>query len=198
MEEHTSATQCPYCDSYLIFNERVEGAYEPKVIIPFQLGKETCKKSIREKFKKNLFAPTDFLSEVRLNGMQGVYVPYWLYNYDTHCVFEGDGVKVRTWTSGNTQYTETSHYRIDRDMDIKFRRIPVDASEKMPDDVMDLMEPYNYKMLTEFKPEYMSGFMRKSIMRVRKSRKTGQERKWIRMLLPCCSRAIPDTIPSAP
>ena len=158
VEEHTSATQCPYCDSYLIFNERVEGVYEPKVIIPFQLGKETCKKSIREKFKKNLFAPTDFLSEVRLNGMQGVYVPYWLYNYDTHCVCEGDGVKVRTWTSGNTQYTETSHYRIDRDMDIKFRRIPVDASEKMPDDVMDLMEPYNYKMLTEFKPEYMSGF----------------------------------------
>ena len=47
VEEHTSATQCPYCDSYLIFNERVEGAYEPKVIIPFQLGKETCKKSIR-------------------------------------------------------------------------------------------------------------------------------------------------------
>lgn len=60
VEEHTSATQCPYCDSYLIFNERVEGAYEPKVIIPFQLGKETCKKSIREKFKKNLFGTYGF------------------------------------------------------------------------------------------------------------------------------------------
>lgn len=158
VEEHTSATQCPYCDSYLIFDERVEGAYEPKLIIPFQLGKETCKKSIREKFKKNLFAPTDFLSEVRLNGMQGIYVPYWLYDYDTHCTFQGEGTKVRTWTTGNTQYTETSYYAVHRDMDISFSRIPVDASEKMPDDVMDLMEPYNYSQLTAFQPEYMSGF----------------------------------------
>ena len=158
VEEHTSATQCPYCDSYLIFNERVEGEYEPKMIIPFQLGKETCKKSIREKFKRNLFAPTDFLSEVRLNSMQGIYVPYWFYDYDTQCIFRGEGTKVRTWTSGNTQYTETSYYAINRDMDITFTKIPVDASEKMPDDVMDLMEPYNYSQLISFKPEYVSGF----------------------------------------
>ena len=43
VKEHTSATQCPYCDNYLIFNERVEGEYTPKLIIPFKLGKEKCK-----------------------------------------------------------------------------------------------------------------------------------------------------------
>lgn len=158
LEEHTSATQCPYCDSYLILNERVEGAYAPKLILPFQLGKESCKQSIREKFKKNLFAPTDFLSEVRLNGMQGIYVPYWLYDYDTHCSFRGEGTKVRVWRSGNTEYTETSYYAVNREMDINFHKIPVDASEAMPDNVMDLMEPYNYGQLTDFTPEYMSGF----------------------------------------
>ena len=62
IEEYTSATQCPYCDSYLIMDERVSGEYEPKKILPFQMGKETCKKSIRKKFKRNLFAPIDFLS----------------------------------------------------------------------------------------------------------------------------------------
>lgn len=158
VEKHTSATQCPYCDSYLILNERVQGEYAPKLILPFQFGKESCKKSIREKFKKNLFAPTDFLSEVRLNGMQGYYVPYWFYDYKTHCTFHGEGTKVKTWTSGNTEYTETSYYAVDRDMDISFDKIPADASEAMPDDVMDLMEPYNYSQMTEFDPRYMSGF----------------------------------------
>lgn len=158
LEEHTSATQCPYCDSYLILNERVEGRYAPRLILPFQLGKETCKNSIRERFRKNLFAPVDFLSEVRLNGMQGVYVPYWLYNYDTACSFRGEGTKIRSWRSGDTQYTETSYYAISRDMDIAFEKIPVDASEAMPDNVMDLMEPYNYGQLVGFAPEYMSGF----------------------------------------
>ncbi|MCM1058236.1 MAG: hypothetical protein NC517_11605 [Firmicutes bacterium] len=156
--QHTSATQCPYCDSYLILNERVEGDYRPKLILPFQRGKEICKALIRDKFKKNLFAPTDFLSEVRLNSMQGGYVPYWLYDYDTHCAFQGEGTKVRTWTSGDTQYTETSYYAVVRDMDINFDKIPVDASEAMPDNVMDLMEPYDYSQLVDFDPEYMSGF----------------------------------------
>lgn len=158
IQEHTSAMQCPYCDNYLIFNERVEGDFEPKLIIPFQLGKENCKKAIREKFKKCLFAPTDFLSEVKLNGMLGMYVPYWFYDYDANCDFQGEGTKVKTWTAGNIQYTETSFYDIQRNMDIDFRDIPVDASVQMPDDVMDLMEPYGYEQLEPFKPEYMSGF----------------------------------------
>lgn len=158
VEEHTSATQCPYCDNYLIFNERVENEYEPKLIIPFQMGKEKCKEAIREKFKKCLFAPTDFLSEVRLNSMQGIYVPYWFYDYDTNCTFQGEGTKVRTWVSGNMQYTETSYYSIRRNMDVDFKKLPADASEQMPDDIMDLMEPFQYNQMEVFQPEYMSGF----------------------------------------
>jgi len=156
--KHTSATQCPYCDNYLIFNTRVENEYAPKWVIPFQMGKENCKKAIREHFKKCLFAPTDFLSEARLNGMQGVYVPFWFYDYDTTCTFEGEGRKVKTWTSGNTEYRETSYYAVYRDMDIAFRKLPVDASEDMPDEVMDLLEPFQYEQLEEFKPEFLSGF----------------------------------------
>lgn len=158
LQEFTSATRCPSCDCYLILNERVEGEYEPKTIIPFQMGKETCKQAIRERFKSYRFAPTDFLSEVRLNEMQGVYVPFWLYDYDAHWDYQAEGVKIRRWTSGNTEYTETSFYDVQRDMDIRFRNIPVDASIQMPDDVMDLVEPFDYKQMVEFNPEFMSGF----------------------------------------
>ena len=159
VEEHTSATKCPYCDNYLILNPRVEGEYAPALIIPFKLGKEKCKEMLREKFKKCVFAPTDFLSEARLNSMEGDYVPFWFYDYDANCDFLGEGTKVRSWRAGNTEYTETSYYNIVRNMDVDFRKIPVDASEKMPDDVMDLLEPYDYEGLEAFKPEFMSGFM---------------------------------------
>lgn len=158
VQEHTSATQCPYCDSYLIFNERVEGKYAPAMMIPFQMGKETCKQSLRDKFRKCLFAPTDFLSEMRLNSIQGIYVPYWFYDYDADCRFQGEGTKVRVWRSGDTEYRETSYYAIDRSMEIHFEKIPEDASEQMPDDVMDLVAPFNYNQMTDFQPQYMSGF----------------------------------------
>ena len=156
--EHTSATQCPYCDNYIILNERVEADYLPKMLIPFKMGKEQCKKLIREKFQKCLFAPTDFLSEVRLNSMQGTYVPFWFYDYQAKYKFQGEGTKVRSWTSGNTQYTETSYYNVVRDMEVVFDKIPVDASVNMPDEIMDWMEPYQYGDLQDFKPEYLSGF----------------------------------------
>lgn len=158
VEKHTSATRCPYCDNYLILDERVEGAYEPKRIIPFQMGREVCKQAIRSQFKRFLFAPADFLSEAGLEHIQGTYVPFWFYDYDAHCELMGEGIKERSWTTGDMRYTETSFYDVYRDMDIQFRGIPVDASVGMPDDVMDNMEPYSYGQMKDFKPEYMSGF----------------------------------------
>ena len=158
VQEHTSATQCPYCDSFLIFNERVEGKYAPRMLIPFQMGKESCKNSLREKFRKCRFSPTDFLSEARLNGIQGYYVPYWFYDYKTVCHYQGEGTKVRVWRSGDKEYTETSVFAIERSMDMDFDRIPVDASEQMPDDVMDLLAPFQYGQMVDFSPRFMSGF----------------------------------------
>lgn len=158
VEEYTSALKCPYCDNYMILNERVEGEYAPSLIIPFQYSKDMVKKLMRTQFRKCVFAPVDFLSEVRLNSMEGNYVPFWLYDYDTNCEYRGEGTRVRTWTSGETQYTETSFYDIYRNMDIQYLKIPVDASVKMPDDIMDCMEPYQYNQLVKFQPQFLSGF----------------------------------------
>lgn len=156
--EFTSASQCPYCDNYLIFDERVTGAYAPQKILPFVFGKESTKKLMRDKFKSCVFAPAGFLSEVKLNSMTGMYVPFWLYDYHAHGHYDGEGKKIRTWCSGDREYTETSVYHIVRDMEADFDKMPVDASDAMPDTIMDLMEPYNYQALENFQEKYMSGF----------------------------------------
>lgn len=156
---HTSAARCPSCDCYLIFDQRVEGEYAPETILPFQLEKEVCKTSIREKFRKFRFAPTDFLKEAKLKTIEGIYVPFWFYDYDTHWELQGEGVRVRSWNSGDTVYTETSLYAVSRSMDIRFEKIPADASQQMPDEVMDQIGPFDYDGLKPFDPRYMSGFL---------------------------------------
>ena len=158
VEEHTSAIQCPYCEHYIILNERVEGEYAPVKLIPFKLSKEMVKKLMKDNFGKKIFAPTDFLSEVRLNSMVGEYVPFWLYDYDTRCLYDGEGTKIRVSRVGDTEITETSFYHVERDISINYQDIPADASLKMTDDIMDLMEPYQYQEMVDFNPEYMSGF----------------------------------------
>lgn len=156
--EFTSASKCPYCDSYLIFDERVTGVYTPGKILPFVYGKESTKKLMRDKFKSCVFAPSSFLSDVKLDSMTGMYVPFWLYDYHAHGRYDGEGRKIRTWRSGDREYTETSVYHIVRDMEVDFDKMPVDASDAMPDAIMDLMEPYNYQELEDFQEKYMSGF----------------------------------------
>lgn len=159
LDDYDSATKCPYCDNYIIVNERVEGQYRPQKMIRFLLGKESCKQSIREKFKKHKFLPVDFLSEVRLNSMEGSYVPFWFYDYETEASLVAEGTKVKSWISGNMMHTETSYYEVSRQMDIPYDMIPADASYKMPDPVMDLMAPYDYTKLEDFEPRYLSGFL---------------------------------------
>ncbi len=156
--EFISASKCPYCDNYIVHDERVTGVYEPELIIPFTFSKDMTKKLLRDKFKSCVFAPGDFLSEVKLDSMTGLYVPFFMYDYHAQGYYDGEGTKIRTWISGDKEFTETSVYHIVRDMEADFGRMPVDASEAMPDSTMDLMEPFDYRALENFQEKYMSGF----------------------------------------
>ena len=114
---------------------------------------------LQEEFKNRIFAPASFLSEATLSRMEGSYVPFWLYDMSADCHYDGTGTRVRVWRSGDTEYTETSWFHILRDMEVEFEKIPADASKGLPDEIMDLMEPYEYNDLQDFAPEYMSGFL---------------------------------------
>lgn len=158
VKEYISACRCEHCGSYLVLNERVEGMYEPHMILPFCVSKQAAVAAMEHEFSKRLFTPSDFLSAKSLEKMEGIYVPFWLYDYKADYDYAGEGIKIRTWTSGDTEYTETSYYEVLRRMAVDFDRIPVDASYAMDDGIMDLMEPYNYQELEGFNPKYMSGF----------------------------------------
>lgn len=158
VQDYTSASRCGHCGSYIVFNERVEGVYEPHLLLPFYINKKAAVEALHREFSRRLFTPSDFLSAKSLEKMEGIYVPFWLYDYKACYDYTGEGVRVRTWTSGNTEYTERSYFEVVRKMELDFDRVPVDASYAMEDGIMDLMEPYDYGQLQGFDPKYMSGF----------------------------------------
>ena len=159
VDAYTSACKCEHCNSYLLFEERLEGEYEPHLILPFKLGREEVKEKLKKEFGSRAFTPASFSEEANLNKIEGLYVPFFLFDYHVDYQYSGIGTKVRTWVSGNTEYTETSRYDIHRELEIEFDKVPVDASIKMDDKTMDFMEPYNYKALEAFQKKYLSGFL---------------------------------------
>lgn len=155
---YTSACKCEHCGCFTIVEERVEGEFTPHLILPFRISKEKAVELLRKEFQSRYFTPATFLSAATLEGMEGIYVPFFLYDYLANFDYEGMGTKVRSWRSGNTEFVETSYFRVERNMDMDFDLIPVDASINMDDKIMDLLEPFGGKELREFDKKYMSGF----------------------------------------
>lgn len=158
IKEHTSATKCPNCGTYVILDERVEGGYKPDVIIPFKVSKQKAIDLLRTEFGKRVFTPVGFLSNASVSKIEGRYVPFFMYDYDTDTEYRGKGTKVRTWSDSNYEYTETSYFQVERGMKATYDNVPVDASIEMDDGRMDLLEPFDYSGLTDFQDRLMSGF----------------------------------------
>lgn len=157
-DENTSATTCSYCGSPAIIKGRLTGQLMPKSIIPFRVNKDQAKDTFRKWTKKGALTPSCFKKEATIDSIKGIYVPFWLYDYAVHVDMNATGTTVSTRRSGNTEYTTTSYYSIDRAMNCKYEKIPADASEKMPDSIMDNLEPFNYEELAPFQMPYLSGY----------------------------------------
>ena len=155
---HTLSCKCPACSTYLILNDRMEGDLKPDLVLPFTVDKNSAIEKLRESFGKKLFLPGNFLNASTVEKMEGVYVPFWMFDFHSEVSYIGRGEKIRTWSDGDYEYTETKIYRIEREFEVDYDKIPADGSSTMEDKLMDLLEPYDYAELIDFKADYMSGF----------------------------------------
>lgn len=153
-----SAARCGACGTWVLNDVMVSPPHKINVSIPFKITKYQAEDKLKNEFGQKLFLPADFLSAKTLEQLKGLYIPFWMYDYDTTVDYTGVGTRTRHWTSGDYRYTETSFFNIRRSMDIMYRGIPADASIAMPDETMDLVEPYNYNDLVEHDNKYLSGF----------------------------------------
>jgi Primosomal protein N'' (replication factor Y) - superfamily II helicase len=157
-DEYTTATTCCYCGSSALIQERLNGVLKPTGVIPFKINKEQAKQSFRRWLCKGMFTPSVFKQKATLEHIKGIYVPFWLYDYHAEISASAECTKIYRQRRGNTEFVHTDYYIVERQGFSNYQKIPVDASEKMPDDMMDLMEPYNYNELKEFEMPYLSGY----------------------------------------
>ena len=157
-DETTAATSCPYCANPTIVPGQFSGTLMPDLIVPFRLDKEAAKAALREHFKGKKLLPRAFSEENHLDEIKGVYVPFWLFDADCDADMSFNATRVRTWSDLNYHYTETRYYRLYRSGFVRFGNVPVDGSLKMPDELMESLEPFDTGRAVSFKKAYLSGF----------------------------------------
>lgn len=155
----TSATKCPFCESPVILSNNLDNKFKPDMIIPFKLDKQSAMQAFRNNLKNKVLLPSKFKSEAHLHEIKGMYVPYWLFDCRSNGHIFFKGVRSRSWKSGQYMYTEKKYYSVERGVEVGFRMVPADASIKMPDDLMESIEPYDYRHCTGFSTAYLSGYL---------------------------------------
>ena len=155
----TGATTCPYCGNQVVMKGQFSGELRPDLVIPFKLDKKAAKEALKKHFRGKKFVPKAFLAENKLDEVKGVYVPHWLFSCDAVVNATYQAEKYKHWSDSKNEYTETTAYNVYRSGSIGFDNVPVDGSTKMPDDLMESIEPFNLNEAVPFNTAYLAGYL---------------------------------------
>ena len=158
-DETTAATKCPYCGNNTIIPGQFAGTLKPDYVIPFRKEKKEAVDALKNYYKGKMLLPGSFSNSNHLEEIKGVYVPFWLYSGHVDARGLYDARQDEIHREGEYEVTRSRHYEADREGTVSFSRIPADASSKMPDDLMDSIEPFDYSEITDFSLSYMPGYL---------------------------------------
>ena len=155
----TAATSCPYCGNPSVVPGQFHGMLKPDYILPFKLSKEQAITSLNNYYKGKKLLPKKFTDQNHIEEIKCVYVPFWLFDGKAIADVSYRATRVHSMQHGNEMITTTEYYDVRRAGTVRFTRIPADGSAKMPDDLMDSIEPFDYRELKPFTTAYMPGYL---------------------------------------
>lgn len=158
-DENTAATSCPFCGNPVVMMGQFSGALKPDIVIPFKLDKKAAKASLAKHLEGKRLLPKIFKDQNHIDEIKGVYVPFWLFDTDVEAQVRYRATRVRCYSDSNYNYTETQHFSVNRGGSIGFCGVPVDGSTKMPDDLMESIEPFDLKDAVSFQTAYLAGYL---------------------------------------
>lgn len=157
-EKDDISSSCPYCGNAIVNTGKVTGVLKPDLFIPFKYNKKEAKEKYISHVKSKKIVPHNFLDENHIDEIKGIYVPFWLYDADVDADVTFTAIKTRSHRDGDYMVTETDHYLLVRSGSLSFEKVPVDASVKIDDVLMQSIEPYDIKEAVDFNTAYIAGY----------------------------------------
>ncbi len=152
----TIATECAFCGSAVVLNEKVQSYAQPEYILPFLIEKEKALEIFRTFCKNEKMTPGEITKASKISKMQGVYVPVWLFSNKAESEFQ--------YECSHDKIKVISAKRILTVFDVvirgfgNFNKIPVNASSFVNSRFIESIEPFEYNRLKQFDNKYIMGF----------------------------------------
>jgi len=158
-DENLGSSRCPYCDSTIVMKGMFAGDLKPDYVIPFKIDRNAAKEGLGRHLKGKRLLPKVFKDENHIDEIKGLYVPFWMFDSKADANARYDATKVKRWSDARYEYTETSYYSVSRAGNLLFENVPADGSSKMDDDLMESVEPFDFKGAVPFQTAYLAGYL---------------------------------------
>lgn len=168
-----NSDNCAFCASPLVLNDvQKQAIVRPHYILPFLIAQQQAVQSFRSWLKGRWFAPSDLSKMVSADARQlkGIYIPHWSYDADTVSNYVGSRgeyyytTETYTETVNGEEVTRTREvrhtawYPVSGTVDNQFTDILISASNSLPQNVANRLEPWRLEALVHYNEQYVSGF----------------------------------------
>jgi hypothetical protein len=166
-----TAANCCYCDTPFVDERRHEQRIKPGSLLPFTVDASSARKAYERWITKLWFAPRELARRAqRVEGLQGIYVPYWSYNSHSMTYYTGlrgedyfVTKQVRVKEGGHVvtkskRVRKTRWYPAHGVVGKRFEDVLVLASKGLPEPQAAALEPWDLDALVPYQRGFLFGF----------------------------------------
>mgnify|MGYP006427763901 CR=1 FL=1 len=171
MEANDISTRCAFCTSPQVVDTKELPGIKPESVLPFKIDKDSAKSNFKTWISKRFWAPRAIKKYHEMEKtMKGIYVPHWTYDSQTFSRYAGQAGNYYYITQTYTVMVDGRPQRRTRQVQ-KIRWFPVAGNyDKFFDDVlvndstnidqkiMQIIQPFDLKLLTKYSAKYLVGF----------------------------------------
>ncbi|MDR1642167.1 MAG: hypothetical protein LBT59_20955 [Clostridiales bacterium] len=158
-ERSTAVEKCPFCGDKKLLENSTDLSYSPDKMIPFRFELNEAKSILLKYYRSKPFLPSVFKRKSVINGLKGIYVPFWLYDCEADAILKYKAYNQKVWTKSGFKFTQSDVHHMYKGGVASFNKIPADGSTLFNDIFMEALEPFDYSELVDYDPLYFTGYM---------------------------------------
>ena len=175
LDPNVVSDACPFCGDSLIPASRSTRQIRPSALLPFHVTRPQAEEALNRWMRGLWLAPNDFTRSARREGrLAGIYVPCWTFDCEATSRYSGSRgewywvSETYTTTENGKSVTRTRQVRKTRwypasgTVRDTFDDVLVLASDSLPREHADALQPWDLENLVEYADDYLSGFRTES------------------------------------
>lgn len=161
------AGQCPFCAAKLVAQAKApDPLIAPGAILPFATQQQQANQQVRGWIESRWFAPNALRQLALVQGLSGVYVPFWSFSCDTHSSYTGERGEAYYETVQrrvgeqivSEQVRRVNWYGRQGQVNCRFNNLLVPATTSVQRIKLNDLDPWDLDKLTAYDPAYLAGF----------------------------------------